>query len=98
MLKKPWWEKRRKENAIDKTHYKNWCVIEVLELETIQDPSVWAPRITGKTVYKACAKLNVPMIYDAEGNRRAKPVSDNLTKHEAHAVAKLLNTTQGELL
>jgi len=96
MLKKPWWEKRRKENAVDKTHYKDWCVIKVVEFETLGDGLF--PTVGSKVVYKPCAKLNVPMIYDADGGRRETPVSDKLTKHEAHSVAKLLNTTQGELL
>jgi hypothetical protein len=97
MLKKPWWEKRRKENAVDKTHYKNWCVIEVVEFK-IKEKQQWNWLSSLTTVYKPCAKLNVPKAYDRDGKDRTVIVSDKLTKHEAHSVAKLLNTTQGELL
>lgn len=93
MLKKPWWEKRRKENAIDKTHYKDWCVVKVVRFN-ISHPK----GIEQEIRYKACAKLNAPVTYSLDGIPRNTIVSNNLTKHEAHSVAKLLNTTQGELL
>lgn len=98
MLKKPWWEKRRKENAIDKTYYKNWCVIEVVEFKIASKKYPWSLPASLTTIYKPCAKLNVPKAYDRDGIDKTVIISDNLTKHEAHSVAKLLNTTQGELL
>ena len=94
--KRKWWEERREERHVDKTHYKNWCVIEVMHYSIDHVKGFYLK----KTVYKPCAKLNVPVFYDLDTNKPKPqaPVSDHLTKHEAYAVAKLLNTTQGELL
>lgn len=91
--RKPWWAKKAEENKVDKTHYKDWCVIEMVEWHTVNDPTFW---VSAKhRVYKPCAKLNAPRIYGEDGNLIKPIVVDNLTKHEAHEVAKGLNFLDG---
>lgn len=87
--KKPWWEKRRKDNQADKSHYKNWCVIKVAVGYTQIDPKKWTAMMIYK--YKAVARENAPKIYTAEGRLMQQVEVDNLTKHEAHCCAKGLN-------
>ena len=86
--RKPWWAKKAEENKVDKTHYKDWCVIKVVMGFV---PNQWDPAYG----YKPCAKLNAPKIYDAEGLMQTTIVVDNLTKQEAHEVAKGLNFLDG---
>jgi hypothetical protein len=93
--RKPWWAKKAEENKVDKTHYKNWCVIEVLTVETIQDPSKWNVDYLYIKKYKPCAKLNAPVRFDLDGKKIQSVVVDNLTKQEAHEVAKGLNFLDG---
>lgn len=86
--KQPWWSKKAKENQTDKSHYKDWCVIRVA-VGFRHLPNQWDAVYTFQ--YKAVAKLNAPLMYDANG-KIGKPIEvDNLTKHEAHCVAKGLN-------
>ena len=94
--RKPWWAKKAEENKVDKTHYKDWCVVEVLTIEAIQDPSKWnIDRLYIKR-YRPCAKLNAPKWYDAlTGNMQSSIAVDNLTKQEAYEVAKGLNFLDG---
>ena len=88
--RKPWWAKKAEDNKVDKTHYKNWCVIEMYSLSVVHS----GQGLTLATVYRACAKLNAPKIYD-DGIMQTTIVVDNLTKHEAHEVAKGLNFLDG---
>jgi hypothetical protein len=46
--------------------------------------------------YKAVAKLNAPLLYNELSSRSKPIVVDNLTKQEAHEVAKGLNFLDGE--
>jgi len=48
-----------------------------------------------RLIYVACAKLNAPKIFDAEGQLLSNIAVDNLTKQEAHEVAKGLNFLDG---
>ena len=86
--RKPWWAKKAEDNKVDKTHYKDWCVVEKYRLSDLHEPHL---RLT----YIACAKLNAPKIFDAEGNLSTTIVVNNLTKQEAHEVAKGLNFLDG---
>jgi len=86
--KKSWWAKKAEENKADKTHYKNWCVIKVARFYR-NDPNQWGGHIVYG--YKAVARENAPVIYTAEGRLMQQVEVDNLTKHEAHCVAKGLN-------
>jgi hypothetical protein len=91
--KKPWWAKKAEENKVDTTHHKDWCVIKVsVGLKHI--PNQWEPAYIYK--YKAVAKANAPKIYSASGVLLQQKEVDNLTKHEAHCVAKGLNFLDGE--
>ena len=88
-----WWDKRAKDNKVDKTHWRNWCVIKVA-VGYRHDVNSWNAVYTFE--YRAVAKINVPMMYD-ENNKLKKQIEvDNLTKHEAHCVAKGLNFLDGE--
>jgi hypothetical protein len=92
--KKSWWAKKAEENKVDKTHYKDWCVIKVAIRYGLYNPNTWGIDVV--YAYKAVAKLNAPLWYDELG-RRSKPiVVDNLTKQAAHEVAKGLNFLDGE--
>jgi hypothetical protein len=88
--RKPWWAKKAEENKVDKTHYKNWCVIEMVKTTAITGSGLWLVK-----EYKACAKLNTPKLYDLDGNLVKPVVVDNLTKQEAYEVAKGLNFLDG---
>lgn len=90
--KKPWWQRKSKENQTDKTHYKDWCVIHIARFENRLN--TFAPVIVIE--YKACPKLNVPVIYNAEGKLEECVSVSNLTKAEAYAVAKGLNFFDGQ--
>jgi hypothetical protein len=91
--RKSWWAKKAEDNKADKTHYKNWCVIKVA-VRYRHDTSLWNPVIVYQ--YKAVAKINVPHRYGATGKLVAEVEVDNLTKQEAHEVAKGLNFLDGE--
>lgn len=86
--RKPWWSRKSKENQTEKSHYKDWCVIRVA-VGYRQDVNSWNPVYVFE--YKAVAKLNAPMFTDAYGKVSKAVEVDNLTKHEAHCVAKGLN-------
>ena len=92
--RKPWWSKKSKENQTEKSHYKDWCVIKVIT-RRMYDPNSW--NIGYVEEYRAVARLNAPTIYTAEGKLKKQVEVDNLTKHEAHCVAKGLNFLDGEL-
>jgi hypothetical protein len=91
--KKSWWAKKAEENKGSNTHRKNWCVIKVA-VGCKPDASLWIPVVIFK--YKAVAKLNAPMMYGSDGKISKAIEVDNLTKHEAHCVAKGLNFLDGE--
>ena len=86
--KQPWWSKKSKENQTDHSHYKDWCVIKV-SVGYRHDVNSWSPVYTFE--YRAVAKINAPTMYDATGKIGKCIEVDNLTKHEAHCVAKGLN-------
>jgi hypothetical protein len=88
--RKPWWAKKAEENKVDKTHYKDWCVIEVYKARAVVGSGLWLVK-----EYKACAKLNAPVRFDLDGKTIQKIVVDKLTKQEAHEVAKGLNFLDG---
>jgi hypothetical protein len=86
--RKPWRSKKAEDNQGFKTHYKDWCVIKVA-VGYRHDVNSWNAVYTFE--YRAVAKINAPMMYD-ENNKLKKQIEvDNLTKHEAHCVAKGLN-------
>jgi hypothetical protein len=91
--RKSWWAKKAESNKADKTHYKNWCVIKVATGGRY-DINTWG--IAYIFQYKAVAKLNAPCVYDAVGKITHPIEVDNLTKQEAHEVAKGLNFLDGE--
>lgn len=91
--RKPWWQRKSKDNQTDKSHYKDWCVIKVA-VGFRHVPHQWDAVYMYK--YKACARLNAPQHFDEFGKLRKAIEVDNLTKHEAHAVAKGLNFLDGE--
>lgn len=84
--RKPWWQKKSKENQTDKSHYKDWCVIKV-----VGSVAYIGGKLCFQTHYKACAKLNAPSALFVGDKRVSQVEVDNLTKHEAHCVAKGLN-------
>lgn len=86
--RKPWWSRKAKENQTDTSHYKNWCVIKVA-VGYKHSPNQWELIYTFK--YRAVGRANAPKIYTAEGKLMQQIEVDNLTKHEAHCVAKGLN-------
>lgn len=90
--RKPWWVKKAKDNKVDKTHWKNWCVVKVAEFR--QSQYSWGHSIV--SYYKACAKLNAPKYFTADGIVEQPIEIDNLTKQEAYEVAKGLNFLDGE--
>jgi len=89
--RRSWWAKKAESNKADKTHYKNWCVVKVAvrySTTSIRPVLVYQ--------YKAVAKINAPHRYGATGKLVAEVEVDNLTKQEAHEVAKGLNFLDGE--
>jgi hypothetical protein len=87
--KKPWWSKKADENKGLNTHRKDWCVIKVAT-GFKPDINTWEGIYFYE--YRAVAKSNAPKWYDpARGKYEANIEVDNLTKHEAHCVAKGLN-------
>ena len=87
--KKPWWSKKAKDNnPAENSHYKNWCVVKVA-VSYKHDINSWNPICVYQ--YKAVARANAPKIYTVEGRLMQQVEVDNLTKHEAHCVAKGLN-------
>jgi hypothetical protein len=92
--KKPWWQKKAKDNnEAENSHYKSWCVIKVA-VGYRHDVNSWSAVYTFE--YKAVAKINAPMMYDEKNKLKKQIEVDNLTKHEAHCVAKGLNFLDGE--
>jgi hypothetical protein len=91
--KKSWWAKKAEENKGSNTHRKNWCVIK-LATGYRAVPNKIEFEYTYE--YKAVARANAPKIYTAEGRLMQQVEVDNLTKHEAHCVAKGLNFLDGE--
>ena len=87
-----WWDKRAKDNKVDKTHWRNWCVIEVAELR--HELHKFTPTVV--RFYKPCAMLNAPIYWTAEGKAVSSAVMSNLTKQEAYECAKGLNFLDGE--
>ena len=86
--KKPWWQKKAKDNQTDCDHRKTWCVIKLLTQEFNTSTFVY----DYSARYKAVAKSNAPKYYNyATGGYEAPIEVENLTKHEAHCVAKGLN-------
>lgn len=84
--KKPWWQKKAKDNQTDCDHRKTWCVIKVaVGFKTYNG------EYESTYQYRAVARENAPKIYTAEGRLMQQIEVDNLTKHEAHCVAKGLN-------
>lgn len=90
--KQPWWSKKSKENQTDNSVRKNWCVIKVA-VGFRRLPNQWDVVYTFQ--YKAVGRANAPTIYTAEGKMQQAIEVDNLTKHEAHCVAKGLNFLDG---
>ncbi len=93
--RKSWWAKKAEENRVDKTHYKDWCVVEVYQFVVENDPRQWSQTAFIVRKYKPCAKLNAPKIYDSNGIMSNTIAVDNLTKQEAHEIAKGLNFLDG---
>jgi hypothetical protein len=92
--RKPWWVKKAKDNKVDKTHWKNWCVVEVMVWTNTNSNGGFMGYMRNE--YKACAKLNAPKYYTAQGVIESPIAVDNLTKQEAYEVAKGLNFLDGE--
>lgn len=92
--KKSWWAKKAEENKVDKTHYKNWCVIKVAKKYGNYNLNTWGIDLIYE--YKATAKINAPHRYGKNGRLVAEVEVDNLTKQAAHEVAKGLNFLDGE--
>lgn len=86
--RKPWWDKRRKDNQTDNSVTKNWCVIKVA---TGFKPNINTWEYDFSYTYKAVGRANAPKIYTVDGKMQQAIEVDNLTKHEAHCVAKGLN-------
>lgn len=86
--RKPWWQRKAKENQEDKSHYKNWCVIKVA-VSYRHDPNKWEPIVEYE--YRPVGRANAPQYYTAEGKLKKGIEVDHLTKHEAYCVAKGLN-------
>ena len=85
--KKSWWAKKAKDNQTDNSVTKNWCVIKVAT-GFKPDINTWE----GIYEYKAVAKSNAPKWYNPAGGKYEANIEvNNLTKHEAHCVAKGLN-------
>ena len=88
--KKSWWAKKAEENKGSNTHRKNWCVVKVAKGYGNYNLNTWGMDIIYE--YKAASRSNAPKWYDpAKGRYEANIEVDNLTKHEAHCVAKGLN-------
>jgi hypothetical protein len=88
--RKPWWGRKSEENQTEKSHYKNWCVIKVAVGFKPYNVNTWG-EYESTYQYRAVARENAPKIYTAEGRLMQQIEVDNLTKHEAHCVAKGLN-------
>lgn len=86
--KKPWWQKKAKDNQTNNSVKKNWCVIKVA---TGYKPSAVWGEFEYTYTYKAIGKNNVPIYWTDEGKAVSSAVVENLTKHEAYCCAKGLN-------
>jgi hypothetical protein len=92
--RKPWWHRKAKDNnPAENSHYKTWCVVKVA-IAYRHDINKWNPIIDYE--YRAVGRMNAPMTLDDDGKLVKAIVVDNLTKHEAHCVAKGLNFLDGE--
>ena len=91
--KKPWWQKKAKDNQTDNSVKKNWCVIKVA---TGFKPNINKWEYDFFYIYKAVVSSNAPKIYTVEGKMQQAVEVDNLTKHEAYCVAKGLNFFESE--
>jgi hypothetical protein len=91
--RKSWWSKKAEDNQGSKLHYKNWCVIKVA-VSYKRDINSWNP-VSYVYEYKAVARENAPHRYGHNGHLSEVEV-ENLTKHDAHCVAKGLNFLDGE--
>lgn len=89
--RKPWWQKKSKENQTDSAVKKTWCVIRVGMFKNSMNS--FNPRFV--VCYKPCQKLNAPKWIE-DGQTKDAIAVDNLTKHEAYCVAKGLNFLDGE--
>lgn len=95
--KQPWWQKAAKEGKQRKQppnpYAKSWCVIKIVGSVAYVNGQL---TIVG-VVYKPCPRLNAPQYYNPKTAKLERSIEvDNLTKHEAHAVAKGLNFLDGE--
>jgi hypothetical protein len=84
--KKPWWQKKAKENQTNNSHHKTWCVIQV-----VASAAYVNGKLCFQSEYKPCAKLNAPSKFYIEHQILSNIAIDNLTKQEAYEVAKGLN-------
>ena len=91
--KKPWWEKRRKDNQTNNSVTKNWCVIKVATSYR-ENLNTWELDYTYQ--YKAVGRSNAPVYWTAEGKAVSSAVMENLTKQEAYECAKGLNFLDGD--
>ena len=88
-----WWDKRAKDNKVDKTLWRNWCVIVFGEAR--YSLNKWDP--TFIRVYKPCAMLNAPRYFNPKTGKMEQVMEmSNLTKQEAYECAKGLNFLDGE--
>ena len=92
--KKPWWQKPKGDprKAVDRQYAKNWCVVKVMASAEYIGGRLTITSLT----YKPCAKLNAPKYYNENMQLESSIAVDNLTKHEAHCVAKGLNFFESE--
>ena len=87
--RKPWWSRKAKDNnPAENSHYKNWCVIKV-HTGHRNNLNTWGYEAVYQ--YKAIGRSNAPMYYDEHNKLQKRIEVDNLTKHEAHCVARGLN-------
>jgi len=86
--RKPWWQKKAKDNQTDTNPKKTWCVIKIA---VGHKPTATFGEFEYIFKYKPCPKVNVPTYWTDEGKAVSSAVMDNLTKHEAYCCAKGLN-------
>ena len=91
--RKPWWVKKAKDLQAENSHYKNWCVIKVL-VSKVNNIHGWSVMYVEE--YRAIGRANAPTEFTPQGKIVKRIEVDNLTKHEAHCVAKGLNFLDGE--
>lgn len=91
--KKPWWQKKARDNQANTNPKKTWCVIKVA-VGYVYNPNTWGNEYTYQ--YKAVGRSNAPVYWTAEGKAVSSAVMENLTKQEAYECAKGLNFFDGE--